>query len=246
MKHYFTKILLGLSFTSFLVACTSNTEIEISADEKGGVLILDETDTLVIDADSIIFYDISVGAHKMVYNGGEPEEFRVNRSGGILNLGRQRLVRMTGEYGAETLSDIYNNSNVSSTLSMYSIPKHNMITIDSVVYIMHENVNDFSDRQINTLLKRHKEFAGRMPSSNMMKLYESELFIHKDWDYGLNEEFPEEILMSENSQTTVRTKMVEETLFRLYALLSPETIKMVPLGGLAETTTEQTDSVTIQ
>jgi len=225
MKNYVTKILLGLSFVSLLISC-GGVEIEISADSNGGVLILDGVDTLIIDGDSTFVYEIDAGEHNMVYNSDEVQTFKVGRNGGMLNLGRQRFVRMTGIYAVEQEDYGFGNSNI----GIQSDFMQNMITIDSNIYIMADNANEIKDADVERYIKKFYALGGRNPNSRMMKLIEDELFISKDWDYGINEEFPDDIVMSESSGNTIKTKIIEENIFLLFAMLSPENIRTVSLS----------------
>ncbi len=240
MKNYIVKLLLGLSVISILVSC-GDAEIEILADKYGGVLIFDETDTLVLDADSSIFYTISTGSHTMIYNNQKPEEFRVHGKGGILNIGKRRFVRMTGIYNYGNKHNAYGDikggnykfhEDATFKSNAYSVPRSSMLTIDSTVYILMPRVDKMSDKYLKEYLERHENYIQSSIGNNMMKSYDSILYIHKEWDYGLKEEFPEEILASQNGSRVIKTKLIDERLFLLYAMLNPENIKVINLRAL--------------
>ncbi len=59
-----------------------------------------------------------------------------------------------------------------------------------------------------------------------MKLIDSNIFIIKDWSYGLTEEFPDD-LESDYIENTYRTKLMDENMFLRIALFNTKRIRMV-------------------
>jgi len=233
------RILYSILALATIFAC-GKAEIEIYADELGGVLIINE-DTLVLDADSVIRYEISSGKHHIEYNDQILEEFRITKQGGLLNLGRRRFVRLVGTYKASggygfeshlnlgdyELSDFNKEMNLRNKISSTAL--HDMVAIDSNIFIVTDDAEKITERELSLYLRDFEEFSkDGKDQYNSMKLIDSNIFISKDWNYGLTEEFPDE-LESDYRENTYRTKIMDESMFLLAAIFNTERIRIVTI-----------------
>jgi hypothetical protein len=211
MRKSILKISYFLLLAIFVISCGSRTKIEINFDQnQKGLLVFDQKDTLKIVGDSILTYEIESGNHTFVLNKEKPQTIDVSSNGGILNLNKKRYVRLYQKYGDETSFDIGIQ------------PYLDIVVIDSMVYVYKKDSTAVvTDEQIKSSLEN---FSADTNSNSSLKLFNADLFVAKDWDYGLTEELPETISVQSNTSFTsiqYKTKLIEEYLFRISAILSP-------------------------
>lgn len=205
-----------------LVSCSSKTKIEIDFDtEQKGLLVFDEKDTVKLVGDSTIVYEISSGEHTFVINKEKPQTVKISSEGGILNLNKNRYIRFYEKYSEEAHSDL------EKLLQQKKISyfDNDIVVIDSLVYVYKEDSTSVvSDEQIKSALKNYENTRSL---KNNIKLYNADLFIPKDWDFGLTEDLPETISVTSNSSsslmgTEIRTKIMNEKFFRLMSMFMPQ------------------------
>jgi hypothetical protein len=212
MEKILLKTSCFLLLAALVISCNSKTKIEISFDSnQKGLLVFDQKDTVKIVTDSVITYEIKEGNHTFVLNKGNPQTINIPSEGGILNLNKRRYVRLYQNFGDKNPYEIINGEDV------------NVLVIDSLVYVYKsDSTKVVSDELIKSKLKTNQTFD--VNSSTRIKLYNADLFIPKDWDYGLTEKMPDSITVDTKNSAinyTSRTKLIDENLFRIAALLSP-------------------------
>jgi hypothetical protein len=197
---------------TLIISCNSKTKIEINFDEnQKGLLVFDEKDTVKIENDSVIAYQINSGNHTFVLNNSKPQSIKIPSEGGILNLNKKRYVRMFQDFGETSPFNVINGEDVG------------VVVIDSMVYFYKlDSTKVVTDEMIKIMIKDSTGINSY--SSTSMKLFNSDLFIPKDWDYGLSEDIPSEITVETNNnyvKSARRTKLLEENIFRFAAILTP-------------------------
>ncbi|WP_445710410.1 hypothetical protein [Flavobacterium sp.] len=208
-----------------LVSCglgEKKTAIEINySKEQNGILVFDQKDTIKLVGDSTIVFKTTSGAHTFVLNKEKSQKFNIPEKGGLLNLSKKRYVRFSEEYEGENKSEL----EMMVAAKMKKQFNNEIVVIDSLVYVYKkDSTMVVTDEQIKSALESYED---NKFSSNTMKFYESDIFIAKDWDYGLIDELPERIeIKSTNSYgnfgVTIKTKLIEENLFLLMAMFTPE------------------------
>jgi len=164
-------------------------------------------------------YSIEAGKHTFVLNKGKEQTITITENGGILNLNKNRFVRFYENYSDESLINL--QEQLKSKIDFY---ENDVVIIDSTVYVYKEDSTAVvSDEQIKASIENYQNT--RENKANF-KLYQADLFIPNDWDYGLTQDFPDNISVSSSNSSLyaseVRTKVIEEKLFVLMAMLTPD------------------------
>jgi len=224
MKNQFIKIFIGIAIAFAITSC-GNTKIEIYSGHTNGILIFNDTDTIQLQADTTIVYEIPNGTNSMVFNNEEPRRFRVKQGGGLLNLSNERLIRTTATYSSQK-----------NTQTSYFDYLYDMIVIDSTVYYINHDEKEVSDEKLMKMYEGYVKNTRFLNSgsSNFMKLYNNQLYTDKDWDYGVSEDAPESLKASQNSGAQIKTKLVGENMFLFMSVINPDYIRSISISGNKE------------
>lgn len=213
----FKKILILLSCFTIVSCKLSNVNVDVSYTNynQKGVLIMDGKTKFNLPADSLsISISIPEGVHKFKLNNEKEFECNITEDGGILNLNNLRFVSIT---------EAYRSTDFLGANKSYI----NCIVIDSIVYVIKEDstavINDIDIKNKLEELKTNNYY-------DAPRLYESKKFIPKDWDYGLNEDFPTEIETygrnaSDDLATEIKRKVIPLSLFKLFPIVSPSMVE---------------------
>lgn len=212
-------------FIFLLVSCSKiKTRIDVSYDpqtQKGNLLV-DGKLPFKLSADStsvsILIYP---GNHKFKLNNGKEFTQNIPQEGGILNLNNDSFVTVIQSYGSKETDNPY-GINVNEDLRV----NQDFVIIDSMIYYYKkDSVQTVTDADLQSAINLDKKLGG----ASGIRYYEPKKFITKDWDYGLNEDFPESITEKTSSTSasyilnrTYKNKVMQSSLFKLYALMSPE------------------------
>ena len=124
---------------------------------------------------------------------------------GVLNLAKERFVTFPSPYGENSITGF--------SFEPKSVP----VLVDSTLIY---------DAQIDTLstLKDLLKNGETFESSRVNAYSKDQLFIPKDWDFGLSEELPDEIEVEDSyiSKVHYRTKLMKESSFWIYAIFSED------------------------
>lgn len=187
-------------------------DVSFNSDTQNGTLVMDGKTKFKLPKDSTsITITIPEGIHTFKLNKDKVFECEIPDEGGILNLSNERFVTITETY--ETNEKAFN---------INSLAKRDFVVIDSLVYILkNDTTRKITDQELKTYIEQEKKYGSGISS---IKLYKAEKFIKKDWDYGLGQDFPEEIKIytskySDASDT--KTKILQANLFMLIPLVEP-------------------------
>jgi hypothetical protein len=220
MKIPLLKFTYCIAIVMLLVSCKSKTKIEINFDaSQKGLLVFDENDTIKLVGDTTLIYETTVGKHTFILNKQKQQTFFASRTGGLLNLNKKRYIRFYERYQDENQSPL----EAMASKRQLNYFQNDIVAIDSLVYIYKQDSTAvISDEQIKASLKAYEQ---NIESKANLKLYNADLFIERDWDYGLTEDFPETISVTSNSSffnSEIRTKILDLNFFKLMAMLTPQ------------------------
>lgn len=207
-----------------MISChKASVTIDVSYDPETqkGILLVDNEFKFKLSEDSTsTSITITEGNHTFKLNNGKEFNQTILKKGGILNLNNDDFVVMSQPYGSDTKFSSTYNTNIDFTAG------HHFVVIDSMIYYSKtDSLEEVSDASLKKALDMDKRLAGQ---GNFMKYYKKAKFIEKDWDFGLNEDFPETVQTTSSSAATIsgnltyKTKVIPATLFKLYALMSPQ------------------------
>ena len=211
-----TTYLLSFCFIAYvLFSCeslTPKTKIEIKYDNQTqkGWLIIDKKDSVKLIGDTTFAYEIALGQHTFQVNKQKPFIATIEKDGGILNLSKTKFVRFFQEYQSTSgKNSILNKDEFKHNLGLM----YNLFIIDSTIYIYKDDSTiNYTNDEIRIALKK----MNYRPISKF-KVYEQHNYIAKDWDYGLTEEFPDEIQIETKTyglfNNATKTKVIEYDLF---------------------------------
>lgn len=198
-------------------------EVDVSYDseKQKGNLIVDGKQIFKLSSDSMsITIKLTEGNHTFKLN--KEKEFTqfIPKEGGILNLNNASFVTIIHPYVSEKTENSY-GFDLDKDMSF----NKDFVIIDSTIYFYKKDtLQNVSDLDIKNAMARYKKFD----DISGLKYFEPKRFITKEWNFGLNEDFPETIT-EETSNTIMpvkgtryKRKVIELTLFKLYALMSPQ------------------------
>jgi len=222
MKFKTTIQLLILAIT--MISChKASVAVDVSYDpatQKGTLLVDDKFKFKLSEDSTSTSITITEGGHTFKLNNGKEFKQVISSKGGILNLNNEDFVVMSQPYGSDTQFSSNYNANLDFTAG------HHFIVIDSMIYYSKtDSLENISDAKLKKALDMNKRLGDR---GNFMKYYKQAKFIEKDWDFGLNQDFPETVQTRSSESVTVsgnltyKTKVIPATLFKLYAVMSPQ------------------------
>lgn len=212
-------ILLGIFFCLCICSCIGKAKILIDSDEPM-VLVFDQKDTVKISQDTVLDYSISIGHHSVKINNEKEEDIFIPNIGGILNVSKKRYIRMIFEFTDDTEERAF------LAKAMKKMPnallRDNVIEVDSMIYIYRsDSTINFSNSSIKNYILQLNIKENR---PNSLKLYNADLFIPTDWDYGLTDNLPESINVKYNNSQllnkNIKTKVMPLNEFEILALLA--------------------------
>lgn len=197
-------------------------DVSYDSEKQKGNLIVDGKQIFKLPSDSMsITIKLTEGNHTFKLN--KEKEFTqfISKEGGILNLNDASFVTIIQPYVSEKTENSY-GFDPDKDMSF----NKDFVIIDSIIYFYKKDtLQDVSDLDIKNAMERYKKFGDDISG---LKYFEPKRFIAKDWNFGLNEDFPETI--SEETSNTImpvkgtryKRKVVELNLFKLYASMSPQ------------------------
>ncbi|MDI9310128.1 MAG: hypothetical protein QM535_07930 [Limnohabitans sp.] len=208
---------LFILFSLVLFSCKNEhvaVDVSFNSDTQSGVLVMDGKTKFKLPKDSTsITITIPEGTHTFKLNKEKVFQCAIPDEGGILNLNNERFVTITETYQT--------NEN---SLDFHRYSNRDFVVIDSLVYIIkNDTTTTITDQELKTYIEEEKKSGYALSS---VKLYKAEKFIKKDWDYGLGQDFPEEIEIytskySNNSSDT-KTKILQANLFMMIPFVEPK------------------------
>lgn len=241
------KIIFQLLIAAFIMfSCSKvSTKIDVSynPDTQKGVLLIDGEKSVKLSADSATTQiRITEGNHTFKLNKGTEFTQYIPREGGILNLNEESFVTIIQPYGTEERNPYALNSNLLTA-------NKDFLIVDSIIYFYKKDtLQEVSDAE----LKRAIDMDKKMRGASSMKYFEPKKFIAKDWDFGLNEDFPETIEekttrrssdISFGNNLTYKSKVVEFTLFKLYAMMNPQYFVIRSLKDVQEGKADKAEDI---
>lgn len=221
---------LKITFQVFIVSlimlscskASTNVDISYDPDTQKGTLLIDGEKSFKLSADSMSKQiRITEGNHTFKLNKGKEFTQFIPREGGILNLNDESFVTVIQPYGTEEKNPYGLNTNL-------MLVNQDFLIVDSIIYYYKKDtLQEVSDSELKRAIAMDKKLRG----ASSMKYFEPKKFIAKDWDFGLNEEFPETIEekttrrssdISFGGNLTYKSKVVEFSLFKLYAMMNPQ------------------------
>ncbi|MFL9834213.1 hypothetical protein ABS765_09240 [Chryseobacterium sp. ST-37] len=196
-------------------------DVSYDSETQKGNLIVDGKQTFKLPSDSMsITIKLTEGSHTFKLN--KEKEFTefVPKEGGILNLNNASFVTIIEPYVSQTIENSYGFDPNNDT----RLNQHFLIIDSTVYYYKKDTLQNVSDLDIKNAIA----FSKKLKGTSAMKYFEPKRFIAKEWNFGLNEDFPETITEETSSiaipvkGTRYKRKVVELTLFKLYALMSPQ------------------------
>lgn len=222
MKFKTTLQLLIVIIT--MISChKASVAVDVSYDPETqkGILKVDDKFTFKLSEDSTsTTITITEGSHTFKLNNGKEFTQVISNKGGILNLSNEDFVVMSQPYGMDVENVSGLNANIDFTAG------NHFVVIDSMLYYSKtDSLEEVSDARLKKALDMNKRLDGK---GNYMKYHKPAKFIVKDWDFGLNQDFPKTIETRSSGGSpafntlTYKTKVIPATLFKLYALMSPQ------------------------
>jgi hypothetical protein len=218
------KITFQLFILTFLMFSCSKVSMKIDVsydpETQKGILLVDGEKSFKLSADSATTQiRITEGNHTFKLNKEKEFTQYIPREGGILNLNNESFVTIIQPYGTEEKNPYALNSDL-------MMVNQDFVVVDSMIYYYKkDSLQEVSDSQLKRAIAMDKNQRG----AGSMKYFEAKKFINKDWDFGLNEDFPETIEerttnsgVSFGSNLAYRSKVVDFTLFKLYAMMNPQ------------------------
>lgn len=221
IKITFQVLILSLIMLSCSKAST-NIDISYDPETQKGTLLIDGEKSFKLSADSTNKQiRITEGNHTFKLNKGKEFTQFIPREGGILNLNEESFVTVIQPYGTEEKNPYGLNTNLMRA-------NHDFLIVDSIIYYYKKDtLQEVSDSELKRAIAMNENTRG----ASSMKYFKPTKFITKDWDFGLNEDFPETIEekttrrssdISFGGNLTYKSKVVEFSLFKLYALMNPQ------------------------
>jgi hypothetical protein len=203
--------LIPILLMTALLSCNRKADVNVLINSnflKANSVIIDDTFDLKKFAvkDTFITIILKSGEHKLSINKSAKESFTVSRQGGILNLDHCAYVIFPIKYKTDDI--------LANAAFMLGLP----IILDSLVVYQKELAKNQSD--LISLLKNPN--IKDMITKNHMKIEKDQLFIDKDWDYGINEEMPDTITVSSDMHVNFKRKIGYTSTFLAYAFVSNE------------------------
>jgi hypothetical protein len=207
-KLIFFQILL----LAWLISCNTKKDVDVLVNSsfiKANNVIVDDTIDLkkFASKDSFTIIPFKSGEHKLSVNKKVLKNFTVGTKGGILNLDHQAYVIFPIKY--KTDNDVLGNASFMSGLP---------IIIDSTV--IYQKTLAKNQTELISLLKS-PNFKDMITNSHV-KIEKDQLFIDKDWDYGINEKIPDTIITSTEMVVQFKKKIDYTYTFLAYAFLSDD------------------------
>lgn len=239
----FKSAFLLFIFIFLLVSCSKiKTRVEVSYNPstQKGTLLVDDEFPFKLSADSTsVSILLDPGNHKFKLNNGKEFIQNIPQKGGLLNLNDENFVTLIQPYGSggDENSIFGNNKDISMN--------EHFVIIDSMIYFYKKDtLQDISDAHIKKVLEINNK--SRVQNS-FMEYYEKKKFIPKDWDFGLNEDFPETIKERSSSSGSMRigltykSKIIQAPLFKLYAMMTPQYFVVRNLKDIEENKLDKND-----
>lgn len=239
------KITFQLFIVTFLMfSCSKiSTKVDVSydPDTQKGILLIDGEKSVNLSADSTTTQiRITEGNHTFKLNKGKEFTQYIPSEGGILNLNEESFVTVIQPYGTEEKNSYGLNSN------LMTVNKDFLIVDSMIYYYKKDTLQEVSDSELKRAIAMDKKLRG----ASSMKYFEPKKFIAKDWDFGLNEDFPETIEekttrrssdISFGNSLTYKSKVVEFTLFKLYAMMNPQYFVIRSLKDVEESKNDKAE-----
>lgn len=208
------KNFLFILFSLVLFSCKNehvSVDVSFNSDTQSGILVMDGKTKFKLPKDSTsISISIPEGIHTFKLNKDKVFQCDIPDEGGILNLSNERFVTITETY------------QTGSSLNFNSYSNRDFVVIDSLVYIIkNDTTRRITDQELKTYIEEEKKNGYALST---VKLYKAEKFIKKDWDYGLGQDFPEEIEIytsKYSNASDTKTKVLQANLFMLIPLVEP-------------------------
>jgi hypothetical protein len=208
MKNYVISLVI---LTFAIVSCNKSVDTNVLVNSnflKNNRVIIDDTLVLKSIDTSKIFTSIVLlsGDHKVSVNDNAKESFTVGKSGGILNLDHSEYVIFPIKYSTDDI--------LANAAFVVNLP----IIIDTLIVYQKEMAPNQSE--ILNLLKSEnsKDFFNK----DLIKTGKEQLFINKDWDYGLDDDMPSTITTSDKNIINYKKKILPASIFLIYARISNE------------------------
>ncbi len=240
-----TRLALLLAMACALLAsCNSDkVKIVVSRDEdnllnKSKLMVIDDKDTIRMQDTTFDIY-ITTGIHHLKFDTGEPVKIVVQKEGGMLNVDNQEFVAFEVSY--EDIPNGHNDKGLD--ISKARIYPTVAIIIDSMIITLatESHYVPYLDRQMlldsllasknGNLMALDKIIPGYDESeaiSKFKKFGKNKMYIHKFWDYHVNEDMPDTISIKKRksdfafSSTTSRTTVLPASTFLLLAMMAPD------------------------
>jgi hypothetical protein len=184
-----------------------------SSDNLPMEVVIDDTMKIKIVADTSIDIHLLVGEHTLKAKNVD-QKFTVKKEGGIINLDNTEYVIYPVEYSTSGKSPFGGLKNGGPILIDSFIIFKNREVLGKVI--------PTSDKQLMTLLPKLEENEKNpveTEKAQFMKLGKNQFYIHKFWDYNMNDVIPETIETKGISGTVVKYSVMRANYFLLSLFL---------------------------